>query len=622
MAPRRDALRDTGREAAINANRVSVALLIVAAALSLITYRYYSLQITQYDQFLTQSERNRVRLEAVPPKRGLIVDRRGRLLATNVPTHRLSIVVERVDDLDGLLAQLGELVALSDEELDRFKQRRSRRRPYDPVPLKLQLSDKEMAVLAVNRHDLAGVTIEAQLTRFYPHGDLLSHVIGYVGRINVREESQIDEDAYRGTLHIGKVGVEKRYESVLHGSVGYQNVETNAHGRILRVLDSQPPEDGATLQLYLDLELQRVAKAALGNQRGAVVAIDPRNGGVLALVSNPSYDGNLFVNGISTRDYSVLRDSPDTPLLNRAVQGQYPPGSTVKPMLSLAGLEQGLVTVDTTVDDPGWYTLPGDDRRYRDWILRIRGTGHAPKVDMRMAIAESCDVYYYDLARRMGIDALAAALAPYGFGQATGLDITSEKAGILPSSAWKLARFGQPWFPGETLSVGIGQGYMLATPLQLAQAAMVTANRGTSFAPSLVKRIGDLPIGGESRPKVEASSDHWAAVIAGMMDTVHSSRGTAAAIAKGIQYTVAGKTGTSQVIGIAQDALYDEDEIDERHRHHGWFIAFAPVDDPKIAIAVLAENGGGSSAAYPVARQVMDAWLLDDPSMEVARVGL
>ncbi len=412
MAPRRDALRDTGREAAINANRVSVALLIVAAALSLITYRYYSLQITQYDQFLTQSERNRVRLEAVPPKRGLIVDRRGRLLATNVPTHRLSIVVERVDDLDGLLAQLGELVALSDEELDRFKQRRSRRRPYDPVPLKLQLSDKEMAVLAVNRHDLAGVTIEAQLTRFYPHGDLLSHVIGYVGRINVREESQIDEDAYRGTLHIGKVGVEKRYESVLHGSVGYQNVETNAHGRILRVLDSQPPEDGATLQLYLDLELQRVAKAALGNQRGAVVAIDPSNGGVLALVSNPSYDGNLFVNGISTRDYSVLRDSPDTPLLNRAVQGQYPPGSTVKPMLSLAGLEQGLVTVDTTVDDPGWYTLPGDDRRYRDWILRIRGTGHAPKVDMRMAIAESCDVYYYDLARRMGIDALAAALAP------------------------------------------------------------------------------------------------------------------------------------------------------------------------------------------------------------------
>ena len=615
MGQKGDALMDTGREAALNAGRVSVSLLIVAVALALLAYRYYSLQIIQYEQFLTQSERNRVRLEAVPPKRGLIVDRRGRLLATNVPTHRLSIVVERVDDLNELLTRLGKLVALSEDEIDQFNQRRSRRRPYDPVPLKLRLSDTDMAVLAVNRHELPGVTIEAQLTRYYPHGDLLSHVVGYVGRINEREESQIDQDAYRGTLHIGKVGLEKRYESVLHGSVGYQNVETNAHGRILRVLDSQPPKDGTTLQLYLDLELQQVAKAALGSQRGAVVAIDPNNGGILALVSNPSFDGNLFVNGISERDYSALRDSLDTPLLNRAVQGQYPPGSTVKPMLSLAGLELGLVTPETTIDDPGWYSLPGDDRRYRDWILRIRGTGHAPKVDMRMAIAESCDVYFYDLARRMGIDVLAEALAPYGFGRATGLDITSEKAGILPSNAWKMARYGQPWFPGETLSVGIGQGYMLATPLQLAQAAMVTANRGESFVPSLVKRMGDLPIGGESRPRVEAASEHWAAVIAGMMDTVHSRRGTAAAISKGIEYTVAGKTGTSQVIGIAQDEVYDEDEVDERHRNHGWFIAFAPVDEPKIAIAVLAENGGGSSAAYPVARQIMDAWLLNDTAL-------
>lgn len=423
-------------------------------------------------------------------------------------------------------------------------------------------------------------------------------------------------------MHVGKVGIEKRYESVLLGKVGYQNVETNAHGRVLRVLDSQPPEAGATLQLYLDLDLQRAAKRALGDQRGAVVAIDPNNGGILALVSNPGFDGNLFVNGISTQDYSALRDSPYTPLLNRAVQGQYPPGSTVKPMLSLAGLELGLVTPETTVDDPGWYTLPGDSRRYRDWILRIRGTGHAPKVDMRMAIAESCDVYYYDLARRMGIDVLAESLAPYGFGQTTGLDITSEKAGLLPTTAWKKARLGQPWYPGETLNVGIGQGYMLATPLQLAQAAMVTANRGRSFVPSLVRRIGDLPIGGEERPRVEARSEHWAAVIAGMMDVVHSRSGTAAAIGTGLQYTIAGKTGTSQVIGIAQDAVYDEDQIDERHRNHGWFIAFAPVDEPKIAIAVLAENGGGSSAAYPVARKVMDAWLFQDTSVGVASVGL
>ena len=616
MASSRTALRDTGREAAINAGRVAVALFLVVIALGVLSYRYYSLQIVEYERFLTQSDRNRVRLEAIPPKRGLILDRQGRLLATNIPSHRLSIVIERVSDLDALIKDLGALVELDENDLDSFNERRNRRRPYATVSLKLQLNDHEMARVGVNLHQLPGVAIEAQLTRHYPHGDLLSHVVGYVGRINESEASQIDEQSYRGTLHIGKVGVEKRYESVLHGKVGYQNIEANAHGRVLRVLDEESPSDGADLQLHLDLDLQRAAYDALGDQRGAVVAIDPSNGGILALVSNPSFDGNLFVNGISSKDYSALRDSTDTPLLNRAVQGQYPPGSTVKPMIGLAGLELGLVTPDTTVADPGWYQLPGDSRRYRDWILRIRGTGHAPNVDLRMAIAESCDVYYYDLARRMGIDDLASALEPYGFGVRSGLDITSEQPGILPSTRWKRSRFDKPWYPGETLSAGIGQGYMLATPLQLAQATMVMANRGDSFVPSIVRRIGDLPVEGVSRPKVMASDDHWSAVIAGMMDVVHDRRGTAAAIGRNLPYTVAGKTGTSQVIGIAQDGVYDEDEIDERHRNHGWFIAFAPVDQPRIAVAVLAENGGGSSAAYPVARKVMDAWLLGASNAE------
>ena len=612
MPASRDALRDTGQEAAINAERVLVAVLIVVVALSVLLYRYYNLQIVDYDRFLTQSERNRVRLEPVPPKRGLIYDRQGRLLATNEPTHVLSIVVERAGKVDQVIDQLQELIEIMPEDVERFKARRARRRPYDAVPLKLQLTDEEIALIGVNRHELPGVTIEAQLTRHYPHGDLLSHVVGYVGRINEQEAADIDEASYRGTLHIGKVGIERRYESVLHGTVGYQNVETNAHGRVLRILDRQPPVDGANLQLYLDLDLQRAAVEALGEQRGAVVAIDPQNGGVLALVSNPGFDANLFVNGIGRADYNGLRNSPDTPLLNRAVQGQYPPGSTVKPMLGLAGLELGLVTPETAIKDPGWYQLPGSSRRYRDWILRIRGTGHAPEVDLRMAIAESCDVYYYDLARRMGIDTLAASLAPFGIGERTGLDITSEQPGILPSTAWKRSRLGQPWYPGETLSVGIGQGYMLATPVQLAQAAMVLANRGASFVPSIVRRIGDLPVGGEPRPAVEGSDDHWSAVIAGMMDVVHTRQGTAAKIGRDLPYTIAGKTGTSQVIGIAQDAVYDEEAISERHRNHGLFIAFAPVDRPKIAIAVLAENGGGSSAAYPVARQVMDAWLLRD----------
>lgn len=605
-------MRDTGREVAIHRGRILVASMAVLAAVATLLYRYYDLQIVSYQQFLTQSERNRVRLEALAPTRGLIYDRKGRLLASNEPSQSLAVVVERAGSLPALFERLDALVGLEDDELERFQERRRRSRPYDAVPLKLRLTDQEVAVIGVHRHTLPGVTIEAQLTRAYPEGELLAHVVGYVGRINQQEANRIEAEAYRGTYHIGKVGLEKRYEQVLLGQVGNQNIEANAHGRVLRVLDREPPAPGANLDLFLDLELQRVAYEALGEQRGAVVALDPRNGGVLALVSKPGFDGNLFVNGISSARYAALRDSPDTPLLNRTVQGQYPPGSTVKPMLALSGLELGLITPETTVPDPGWYRIPGDSRRYRDWILRIRGTGHAPEVDMRMAIAESCDVYYYDLARLMGIDTLAEGLAPYGFGATTGIDITSEQPGILPNRDWKRRKLGQPWYPGETLSVGIGQGYMLATPLQLANAAMILANRGVAYRPSVVRQVAGQPVPREPRRVVEASPEHWSAVVAAMMDVVHHPSGTAAAISRDLPYTIAGKTGTSQVIGIAQDAVYDEEAIDARHRNHGWFMAFAPVDRPKIAIAVLAENGGGSSAAYPVARKVMDAWLAEN----------
>ena len=605
-------MRDTGREVAIHRGRILVASVAVLAAVATLLYRYYDLQIVSYQQFLTQSERNRVRLEALAPTRGLIYDRKGRLLASNEPSQSLAVVVERAGSLPALFERLDALVGLEDDELERFQERRRRSRPYDAVPLKLRLTDQEVAVIGVHRHTLPGVTIEAQLTRAYPEGNLLAHVVGYVGRINQQEANRIEAEAYRGTYHIGKVGLEKRYEQVLLGQVGNQNIEANAHGRVLRVLDREPPAPGANLDLFLDLELQRVAYEALGEQRGAVVALDPRNGGVLALVSKPGFDGNLFVNGISSARYAALRDSPDTPLLNRTVQGQYPPGSTVKPMLALAGLELGLITPETTVPDPGWYSIPGDSRRYRDWILRIRGTGHAPEVDMRMAIAESCDVYYYDLARLMGIDTLAEGLAPYGFGATTGIDVTSEQPGILPNRDWKRRKLGQPWYPGETLSVGIGQGYMLATPLQLANAAMILANRGVAYRPSVVRQVAGQPVPREPLRVVEASPEHWSAVVAAMMDVVHQPSGTAAAISRDLPYTIAGKTGTSQVIGIAQDAVYDEEAIDARHRNHGWFMAFAPVDRPKIAIAVLAENGGGSSAAYPVARKVMDAWLAEN----------
>jgi len=609
MARTLDALRDTRREWMINRSRLIVAVLAIIVVLGVLVYRYYSLQIVQHDDFMTQSDRNRIRVEVIPPTRGQIVDRKGRLLAANEPTFVIGVVRERSEDPAALVDTLTERLSLSGRELKAFQERSERRRPFEAVPIKLGLDDAALATVAVDLHQLPGVVVDAKLTRDYPYGEALSHVLGYVGRVSAEDLFELDAERYRGTLHTGKVGLEKRYEPKLHGKPGYQYVETNAHGRVLRVLERQAPVPGKNLRLYLDLDLQREAVAALGDQRGAVVALDPLTGGVLAMVSNPSYDPNLFVEGISYSDYAELRGSLDTPLLNRAVQGQYPPGSTVKPLISLGALARDFITPDTEIRDPGWYQLPGDDRRYRDWTLRVRGTGHAETVDLRMAIAESCDTYYYDLAHRMGIDAMAEMLQPFGLGQRTGIDIPGEQDGILPSTDWKRAALGEPWYPGETISAGIGQGYMLTTPLQLAQAAMVLANKGESFVPSVVHRVDDLTVGGVQRPSIPMDEVDWQAVVVGMVDVVHSPRGTAAGIARGIGYQIAGKTGTTQVVSIAQDAIYDEDAISERNRNHGLFIAFAPVEDPRIVVAVIAENGGGSRAASPVARRIMDAWL-------------
>ena len=609
MARTLDALRDTRREWMINRSRLIASMIAITAVLGVLIYRYYSLQIVQHDDFMTQSDRNRIRVEVIPPTRGQIVDRKGRLLAANKPTFVIGVVRERTEDPAALVQTLTERLSLTDRELKAFHERSERRRPFEAVPIKLGLDDAALATVAVDLHKLPGVVVDAQLTRDYPYGESLSHVLGYVSRVSADDLLELDAERYRGTLHTGKVGLEKRYEPLLHGQPGYQHIETNAHGRVLRVLEKVAPVPGKNLRLYLDLDLQREAVAALGDQRGAVVVLDPLTGGVLAMVSNPSYDANLFVEGISYADYAELRGSLDTPLLNRAVQGQYPPGSTVKPLISLAALAQDFITPDTAVPDPGWYRLPGDDRRYRDWTLRVRGTGHAEMVDLRMAIAESCDTYYYDLAYRMGIDVMAELLQPYGLGQRTGIDTTGEQDGILPSTEWKRAALGEAWYPGETISAGIGQGYMLATPLQLAQAVMVLANKGESFVPSVVHRVDDLTVGGVQRPPIRMDEADWQAVVAGMVDVVHSPRGTAVGISRDIGYQIAGKTGTSQVVSIAQDAIYDEDAISERNRNHGLFVAFAPVEDPRIVVAVIAENGGGSSAASPVARRIMDAWL-------------
>ncbi|MAT94022.1 MAG: penicillin-binding protein 2 [Halioglobus sp.] len=606
---RKIALKDPHLEARIYNARTVTAITLVLLFIAVILARYYTLQITEFETYSTRSERNRVQLQPLPPKRGLIYDRNGILLADNRPSFILSVVRERVEDLDATLEELAGLVPISDSDLERFHKRVGRSRPYEAVPLRFRLTEDERARLAVNRHRMPGVVVDAQLLRHYPHGQLFSHALGYVGRINEREARELDETDYRGTFHVGKVGVEKYYEDTLHGSVGYQNVETNAHGRVLRVLERYAPVPGSDLTLHLDYHVQKAATEALGEQRGAVVAIDPASGGILALVSTPGFDTNLFVNGISTTDYSALRDSPDVPLFNRAVQGSYPPGSTIKPFMGMAGLASGLVTPETTVPDPGWYRLPGSSRRYRDWTWSTRRAGHAPQVDLKMAIAESCDVYFYDLARRLTIDRMHEFLAPYGFGARTGVDTTNERSGVLPSSAWKRAAMAQPWYPGETISAGIGQGYMLATPMQLAAATGTLASRGQRYTPRLLRAVDGEELPPQALQPVSAPEADWAAVFDGMREVVHGERGTANYLSEDIAYEMAGKTGTAQVIGIAQGEDYNEEEVAERHRHHGLFIAFAPLQAPSIAVAIIVENGGGSSAAAPIARAVIDTWL-------------
>ena len=607
----KQALKDPYAEKRIYTSRTIVSAMLMLVLIAVVVGRYFSLQISQHEAYQTQSDRNRVQLQPVPPKRGLIYDRNGVLLADNRPIYSLTIVKERVDDLATTIDLLKSLIDIDDEQVKRFNKLQSRRRPYAAVPLKLKLSEQDIAVIAVNRYRLPGVEVSAQLARFYPHGEIFTHVLGYVGRINEAEQLRIDAVDYSGTDQIGKIGLEKYYEDVLHGSVGYQNVETNARGRVLRVLERTDPEPGADLTLHIDAYVQRIAHEALAGQRGALVAIDPRDGGVIAMVSTPSFDANLFVGGISRKDYSKLRDSLDLPLFNRALQGQYPPASTVKPLYGLAGLHYGLITPQTRVRDPGWYQLPNDDRLYRDWTWHTKKRGHGESVDLEQSIVESCDTYFFDLAYRMGIDDIHSFMAPFGFGSKTGIDSTNERSGLLPSREWKRIYKRLPWFPGETLNVGIGQGYMLVTPLQLATSLVAVANRGDHFTPRLVKQKDDDLVTVPILPKIEVDDAHWDSVINAMKNVVHGRRGTGSRMNRGAQYKMAGKTGTAQVVGIGQDEKYDAQQVAVRKRDHGLFVGFAPVDNPKIVVALIVENGEHGSWVSPIVRKVFDAYLID-----------
>ncbi len=615
----REKLKDNYLETRLIRNRLIAAALIVFVLMMVVLGRLYVLQVVDHEHFTTLSESNRVSLKALPPTRGLIYDRNGIVLADNLPAYRLEIIREQVDNLDQTLLQLRQLVEISDQEVKRFRETSKRRRSFESVPLLLNLSDEEVAVLAVNIHRFTGVEINARLTRNYPLGKHAVHALGYVGRIDLKDLVKLDETNYAGTSHIGKLGLEKYYEDQLHGEVGYQRVEVNASGRTLRVLDEQAPKAGKNLHLTIDSSLQQLAEYLFTGQKGSMVAIDPRNGEILALVSMPSFDPNLFVNGISIANYSALRDSPKRPLFNRAITGQYPPGSTTKPFFGLAGLESNVIGPGHKVFCGGYYQLPNDERKYRDW----KKWGHG-NMTLEGAITQSCDVFFYDLAYNLGIDRMSEFMKQFGFGSRTGIDSTSERPGLMPSREWKRNARGMPWFPGETLITGIGQGALLVTPLQLSSSTGALAMQGKLYKPHLVKSI-ENPVDQTDHPvEVVLSSEYklkkklnWDHVVRGMTNVIHNVRGTAHRIARGLQYKIAGKTGTAQVFGIAQDEEYEEENVTKKLRDHALFMAFAPVEDPRIAVSVVVENGGhGSSVAAPIARKIMDAYLLIKPEQD------
>jgi len=599
-------LKNPQWESRLYVARASFTLLVVLLLLGILLWRYHDLQINRHQDFATLADNNRIHVRALPPARGLIYDRNGVLLADNRPGFTLSIVVERAKNIEQLLSDVGELLTFKETELARFEKLVKRRRPYESVPLRFNLSESEQALIAVNEHRLSGVEVSAQLIREYPLAHELAHVVGYTGRINERELKRFDPKRYKGSHMTGKTGLEKFYENQLLGEVGYEHVETNARGRVMRVLERIDPVPGADLHLFLDSRLQKVAIEALGEERGAVVAIDTVTGGVLVLASMPSFDPNPFVTGISTKAYKALTGSPAQPLFDRALRGQYPPGSTVKPVFGLAALDSGTVSMGYRIYDPGFYQLAGEKRKYRDWK---RG-GHGSKISLYDAIVQSCDVYFYDVGFRTGIDVLHDYGARFGYGDKTGIDLPAEARGIMPSRDWKQGARGRVWYPGDTVNVSIGQGFMLATPLQMAVAVSRLATRGEVREPKMVSAVGQQLTPVVSDPAIiNIPTRYWDLVLDAMSGVVRDLRGTARRAIGKIDYTMAGKTGTAQVVGIKQDEKYDASKLAKLQLDHALFIAFAPVENPRIAVAVIVENGEhGSSTAAPVARDVINAY--------------
>jgi penicillin-binding protein 2 len=595
--------------------RMGVAIFAVLICFSLLGGRLFYLQMTKYDYFQTLAENNRISLVPIAPNRGLILDRNGVVLAHNFFAYTLEITPAKIENLDQTIDEIGKLVQITPNDRKRFKKLRAQSHSFESIPLRTHLNEEEAARFAVNRYRFPGVEIKSRLFRHYPQDKLGAHLIGYIGRINDRDIQALDKAGelsnYKGSDHIGKSGLEQYYERNLHGATGFQQVEIDADGHAVRVLSSTPPVHGDNLILSIDSNLQRIGEQAFGDRRGALVAINPKNGEVLAFVSQPSFDPNLFVDGIDSESWKALNESLDRPLVNRPLRGIYPPGSTFKPFVALAGLEAGKREPPFTISDPGYFTLPGHSHRYRDW----KPGGHG-QVDVRRAIAVSCDTFFYGLAMELGIDKLAAFANHFGFGKRTGIDIKGEAEGLMPTPEWKWRRWKQRWYPGETVIAGIGQGYTLVTILQLAYATATLANNGVAIRPHLVASVQETasginrPIPITTMDRIPLDPQHVEIVKQGMTD-VTVPGGTAASIGAGSPYAIAAKTGTAQVIGIKQNEKWDEKKVAERLRDHALFISYAPAEDPKIAVAVIVENGcHGGSAAGPIARKVMDYYLL------------
>lgn len=608
-------IRDHFRDSHIFTNRAVVAIIFVSLLLIGLISRLVYLQVISHEHYTTLSDKNRVNRVSIPPIRGMIFDRNGVVLAKNVPTFSLELIPERIPNLKQTLKELQALVTITDRDIRRFNKELRKSKRFNNIPLRFRLGEEEVAKLAVNLHRFQGVEIASRLSRNYPLGPLAVHALGYVGRISERDLQTIDTSNYRGSIHIGKVGIERTYEDTLHGRIGYEDIEANAVGRTLRVLERTSPKTGSNLYLNIDSALQRVAEEALGEENGAIVAIDVESGGILSMVSMPTYDPNLFINGIDSERYNALTSSPDQPLFNRAIQGQYPPGSTVKPFVGMAGLETGHAQHSKPIFCAGWYLSEGEHkRRYRDW----KRSGHG-LTSLSKAISESCDVYFYDLAYNMGIDDLSTFMQQFGFGSRTGVDVLGEMPGLMPTREWKKKVHKVRWFPGETILTGIGQGYSLTTPLQLASATATLANGGKRIQPRLVGVIEDANNGEQEllQPQVQhqislSETKSWAYIKKSMIRVVHSNTGSARATGWGLSYKMAGKTGTAQVFGIKENEVYNAEELEKRLRDHALFIGYAPAEKPRIAVAVIVENGGGGGkVAAPIARKIIDHYMLN-----------